>query len=65
MPTLKTLQPGDEALLEVFLLQHVDTSMFLRSNWREEGLIDEGARFQGTYVAAIRDFLNCLFCRCL
>ncbi|OUL31116.1 GNAT family N-acetyltransferase [Nostoc sp. 106C] len=53
MPTLKTLQPGDEMLLESFLLQHIDTSMFLRSNWREAGLGDQGARFQGTYVAAI------------
>ncbi|HIK05908.1 MAG TPA: GNAT family N-acetyltransferase [Trichormus sp. M33_DOE_039] len=53
--TLKTLQPGDEALLENFLLQHVDTSMFLRSNCRNAGLINHGARFQGTYVAAIVD----------
>lgn len=55
MPTLKTLQPGDESLLETFLLQHVDTSMFLRSNWREGGLNNEGGRFQGTYLAAIED----------
>ncbi|MBH8564829.1 GNAT family N-acetyltransferase [Nostoc sp. CENA67] len=55
MVNLKTLQPGDEVLLENFLLQHTDTTMFLRSNWREAGLLDEGARFQGTYVAAIAD----------
>ncbi|AFY31655.1 GNAT family N-acetyltransferase [Calothrix sp. PCC 7507] len=55
MLTLRTLQPGDEELLESFLLQHTDTSMFLRSNWREVGLIDRGARFQGTYIAAIAD----------
>jgi len=55
VPTLKTLQPGDESLLETFLLQHVDTSMFLRSNWREGGLNNEGGRFQGTYIAAIED----------
>ncbi|MBU7585136.1 MAG: GNAT family N-acetyltransferase [Nostoc sp. TH1S01] len=53
MAILRTLQPGDEALLEKFLLQHADTSMFLRSNWREAGLLDQGARFQGTYIAAI------------
>lgn len=53
MPTLRTLQTGDETLLENFLLQHPDTSMFLRSNWREGGLVDQGARFQGTYIAAI------------
>ncbi|BAY07791.1 GNAT family N-acetyltransferase [Calothrix sp. NIES-2098] len=50
---LRTLQPGDEMLLENFLVQHIDTSMFLRSNWREAGLLDQGATFQGTYVAAI------------
>ncbi|BCL33757.1 GNAT family N-acetyltransferase [Nostoc sp. MS1] len=55
MPTCKILQPGDESLLETFLLQHVNTSMFLRSNWREGGLNNEGGRFQGTYVAAIED----------
>ncbi|MDZ7957489.1 MAG: GNAT family N-acetyltransferase [Aulosira sp. DedQUE10] len=55
MPTLRTLQPGDEMLLESFLLQHTDTSMFLRSNWREAGFVDRGARFQGTYIAAILD----------
>lgn len=53
MPTLKTLQPGDEAALEAFLCQHVDTSMFLRSNLRMAGLADEGKQFQATYVAAI------------
>nr|WP_199349885.1 GNAT family N-acetyltransferase [Nostoc flagelliforme] len=49
---MRTLQPGDEVSLEEFLLQHSDTSMFLRSNWRAAGLLDQGARFQGTYVAA-------------
>ncbi|WP_309227708.1 GNAT family N-acetyltransferase, partial [Tolypothrix sp. LEGE 11397] len=55
MPTIRTLQPGDEMLLENFLLQHIDTSMFLRSNWREAGLVDVGERFQGTYIAALLD----------
>ncbi|MEH2111235.1 GNAT family N-acetyltransferase [Nostoc sp.] len=55
MPTFRTLQPGDEVLLEAFLLQHTDTSMFLRSNWRAAGLLDQGARFQGTYIAAYID----------
>jgi uncharacterized protein len=52
---LRTLQPGDEVSLEEFLLQHTDTSMFLHSNWRTGGLLDEGAKFQGTYVAAYLD----------
>ncbi len=55
MPTLRTLQPGDEVSLETFLLQYTDTSMFLRSNWRAAGLLDQGARFQGTYIAAYID----------
>ncbi|BAZ02029.1 GCN5-related N-acetyltransferase [Tolypothrix tenuis PCC 7101] len=55
MPTIRTLQPGDEMLLENFLLQHIDTSMFLRSNWREAGLVDGGEMFQGTYIAALLD----------
>ncbi|MBN4000563.1 GNAT family N-acetyltransferase [Nostoc sp. LPT] len=55
MPTLRTLQPGDEVSLETFLLQHSDTSMFLRSNWPAAGLLDQGARFQGTYIAAYID----------
>ncbi|RCJ41410.1 GCN5 family acetyltransferase [Nostoc punctiforme NIES-2108] len=55
MPILRTLQPGDEVSLEAFLLQHTDTSMFLRSNWRAAGLLDQGARFQGTYIAAYID----------
>ncbi|MEH2066427.1 MAG: GNAT family N-acetyltransferase [Nostoc sp.] len=55
MPTLRTLQPGDEVSLEAFLLQHTDTSMFLRSNWRAAGLLDQGEIFQGTYIAAYTD----------
>ncbi|WP_225977482.1 hypothetical protein [Nostoc sp. CENA543] len=55
MYTLKTLQTGDEVLLENFLLQHIDTSMFLRSNCHNAGLVNQGRRFQGTYVAAIVD----------
>ncbi|MEM6753846.1 MAG: GNAT family N-acetyltransferase, partial [Cyanobacteria bacterium P01_C01_bin.38] len=55
MPTLKILQPGDEELLEAFVLQHINTSMFLRSNLQAAGLVDGNQRFQGTYVAAIED----------
>ncbi|MBW4508039.1 MAG: GNAT family N-acetyltransferase [Scytonematopsis contorta HA4267-MV1] len=55
MPTIQTLKPGDEEALEAFLAQHASTSMFLRSNLRAVGLLDNGERFQGTYVAAIED----------
>ncbi|WP_437680104.1 GNAT family N-acetyltransferase [Sorangium sp. So ce131] len=51
--TLRTLAPGDEAALEAFLVQHADTSMFLRSNARTAGLADQGEPFQATYVAAL------------
>ncbi|WP_218080072.1 GNAT family N-acetyltransferase [Anthocerotibacter panamensis] len=49
---LKTLQPGDEAALEHFLVLHTDSSMFLRANHRAAGLLDQGQPLQGTYVAA-------------
>jgi hypothetical protein len=55
MPTIQTLKPGDEEVLEAFLVQHATTSMFLRSNSRAVGLQDNGETFQGTYVAAIED----------
>ncbi len=51
-PMIKILQPGDEAMLERFLLPRVDASMFLISNIRTAGLLDEGGRYQGTYAAA-------------
>jgi uncharacterized protein len=69
VPTLRTLQPGDELSLEAFLLQHTNISMFLRSNLRAAGLLDLDARFQGTYVAAyfclviISKYLKSLFYR--
>lgn len=52
MPTIRILKPGDEEVLESFLIQHASTSMFLRSNSRAAGLLDNGERFQGTYAAA-------------
>jgi uncharacterized protein len=55
MPTIQTLKPSDEEALEAFLVQYASTSMFLRSNSRAVGLLDNGERFQGTYVAAIED----------
>jgi predicted GNAT family acetyltransferase len=54
-PTIKILQPGDEAALEAFLLPHVDTSMFLIGNMRAVGLVDTGQPYTGTYTAAFED----------
>lgn len=51
--TTRLLGPGDEALLERFLLRHADASMFLRSNARAAGLADTGATFSATWVAEV------------
>ncbi|MCD4690146.1 GNAT family N-acetyltransferase [bacterium] len=52
-PTIRILEPGDEALLEAFLLPRLDSSMFLLSNMRAAGLRDEGQLYGGTYAALI------------
>lgn len=52
LPSIRILRPGDEDLLEAFLSQHIDSSLFLLSNRRAAGLEDRGERFQGTYAAA-------------
>jgi RimJ/RimL family protein N-acetyltransferase len=51
----RRLCPGDEPALERFLSARAESSMFLRSNVREVGLVDAGERLHGTYVAAERD----------
>lgn len=50
MLELRTLGEGDGAELEQFLAQHRDTSMFLRSNARQAGLVFAGQRLGATYV---------------
>lgn len=52
---LRILAPGDEAALERFLASHADTTMFLRGNLREAGLVDRGEPFQCTYAAAFEE----------
>jgi uncharacterized protein len=51
MLELRTLKADDEARLEQFLSTHRDTSMFLRSNARQAGLVYTGQRLGATYVA--------------
>ena len=51
-PTIRILQPADEAALEAFLLPRIESSMFLISNMRTSGLIDNGQAYTGTYAAA-------------
>ncbi len=50
-PTIKILRPGDEALLEHFLLPRIESSMFLIGNLRTAGLMDNGRAYEGTYAA--------------
>lgn len=52
---IRILTPGDEALLERFLLPRREFSLFLLSNMRAAGLADHGQRRQGTYAAALED----------
>jgi predicted GNAT family acetyltransferase len=52
---IRALQSGDEAQLEAFLSHHYQTSMFLRSNVRQAGLLDRGNAFEATYVAALEN----------
>jgi GNAT superfamily N-acetyltransferase len=49
------LTPGDESLLEEFLVSHRDSSMFLRANARRAGLAYRGEPFQAIYAAAFRN----------
>ena len=49
---IRILEEGDEPALEAFLSEHSDTSMILRGNVRLVGIVDTGARYQGSYAAA-------------
>lgn len=53
-PLIKALRPGDEALLEAFLLPRIESSMFLVGNMRASGLIDNGRAYEGSYAAALK-----------
>jgi len=49
---VRLLTSGDEAALEAFLVQHRDTSMFLRANVRQTGLVFTGQWASAQYVAS-------------
>lgn len=51
---LRVLDDSDRAALEAFLCRYRDSSMFLRSNARQAGLVFAGSRLQATYVAGLR-----------
>ncbi|MCB0044554.1 MAG: GNAT family N-acetyltransferase [Caldilineaceae bacterium] len=52
---IRLLQPGDEAALEAFLRPRWAASMFLLSNSRAAGLVNNDERGQGRYAAAFED----------
>ena len=49
---LRVLGAADAAAMRAFLAPRAPTSMFLLSNSRAAGLVDEGKPFQATYVGA-------------
>jgi predicted GNAT family acetyltransferase len=49
---VRAVIPGDERALDTYLIRHWATTMFIRSNLRIGGLVDQGHPTQGTYVAA-------------
>jgi GNAT superfamily N-acetyltransferase len=49
---MRLLQHGDESALSAFLAQTPETAMFLRSNLRASGIVDDGKPYQGSYVGA-------------
>jgi GNAT superfamily N-acetyltransferase len=52
MIRVRTLQPGDEDVVEAFLARHADASMILRSNLRAAGLRDQGETLEATWAGA-------------
>ncbi|HET6444086.1 MAG TPA: GNAT family N-acetyltransferase [candidate division Zixibacteria bacterium] len=51
-PVVRILKPDDLPALEAFLTSRLDSSLFLISNSRQVGVVDHGARYEGTYAAA-------------
>lgn len=50
--SIRKLQRGDEKLLEKFLSNYAETSMFLRSNLRLSGLVYKDKSFHGEYIGS-------------
>lgn len=61
---VRLLGPDDRPALEAFLLRHADSSLFLRSNLRDGGLVDEGRTFQATWVGAFDGGLVAVAAHC-
>ena len=50
MSGIRILKPGDQPVMEAFLLPRIQSSMFLIGNSRTAGLDDRGETYQGTYA---------------
>jgi predicted GNAT family acetyltransferase len=50
---IQILDEGDRDALEAFLRPQRASSLFLLSNLRAAGLVDQGLRYQGTYAAVV------------
>ncbi len=63
---LSLLKPGDEARLARFLALHSDSSMFLRSNLAQAGLVYGGRTGEGEYLALEdgQGELSAVVCHC-
>lgn len=55
MASIRVLGAIDEAAMRAFLAPRAESSMFLLSNARAAGLVDEGKTFQATYVGAFEN----------
>jgi uncharacterized protein len=49
---IRVLEPADEQAMRAFLMPRAETSMFMLSNSRTAGLVDEGKPYQATYAGA-------------
>ena len=54
-PNIRRLNEKERAKLENFLRPRIETSMFLLSNMRNAGLVYNGQKFGGHYVASFED----------
>lgn len=54
-PTIRILDNADQPAVEAFLRPRLESSMFLLSNSRTDGLEDHGRRLQGCYVGAFEN----------
>jgi len=55
MASIRVLGAADDAAMRAFLAPRATSSMFLLSNSRAAGLVDEGKTFQATYVGAFEN----------